>query len=380
MSGDVILSAGVRANLLALQNTAELITRTETRLATGKKVNSALDNPYNFFVASGYQTRAGDLSALLDQMSNAVKTLEAADAGLTAIKGLVETAKGVANSALASDVTTATLTGTVSGLTAATSFAVSSGKTITFSDGTTTGVFTTTGATTTVQQLIDGINAFAGFRGKAILTGGGSIQIQATTTNALTITASTFTAPELAQFGLVVGQTAAAGTLNANRTALQAQFDNIRTQITSLAQDTMFNGQALLNGDGLTVKFNETGTSLLTITGVSSTAAGLGLLAVTNSFQTDWDVNNALAQVQAALNTLRTQASTLSSHTGVIKNRESFNEALINTLKTGADNLVVADTNEEGANMLVLQTRQQLSQTALSLAAQADQSVLRLFQ
>ncbi len=82
---DIVLSAGVRQNLLALQNTAKLMSTTQNRLATGKKVNSALDNPVNFFTASGLQTRAADLSALLDAMSNGVKTLQAADNGLTSI-------------------------------------------------------------------------------------------------------------------------------------------------------------------------------------------------------------------------------------------------------------------------------------------------------
>jgi flagellin len=377
---DIVLSTSVRTSLLTLQQTANMMGTAQTRLATGKKVNSSFDNPYNYFVASAHQTRASDLSALLDQMSNALKTLEAADAGLTSIKGLIENAKGIANQAFAVDVSTAKLTGTVSGLSSTTAFTVSSGKTITFSDGTTSGVFTTTGATTTVQQLIDGINAFAGgFRGKAVLTGGGSIQIQGTTTNTLTLTASTLTAPELAQFGFVVGQTAAAGTLSSNRTALATQFDNLRTQITSLAQDTRFNGQALLNGDGLSVKFNETGTSSLTITGVISTSAGLGILAATNTWQTDKDVQDGLAQIQAAVNTLQAQASILSPHSGVIKNREEFNKALINTLRSGADALVVADSNEEGANLLAMQTRTSLASTALSIAVQNEQSVLRLF-
>src|SRR5215813_13243321 len=87
---DIVLSAGVRQNLLALQNTAQLMSITQNRLATGKKVNSALDNPVNFFTASGLQTRAGDLSALLDAMSNGVKTLQTADNGLTSITNTLQ--------------------------------------------------------------------------------------------------------------------------------------------------------------------------------------------------------------------------------------------------------------------------------------------------
>src|ERR1044071_7071348 len=90
---EVVLSAGVRQNLLALQNTARLMGVTQNRLATGKKVNSALDNPVNFFTASGLNSRAGDLSALLDSMSNGIKTIEAANNGVTAINKTIDSMK-----------------------------------------------------------------------------------------------------------------------------------------------------------------------------------------------------------------------------------------------------------------------------------------------
>src|SRR5262245_62663559 len=90
MANDVGLSAGVRQNLLALQNTAKLMGTTQIRLATGKKVKSARDNPVNFFTSAGLQSRARDLNSLLDAMSNGVKTLEAADNGVTAITRTIE--------------------------------------------------------------------------------------------------------------------------------------------------------------------------------------------------------------------------------------------------------------------------------------------------
>ena len=71
---DIVLSAGVRSNLLQLQQTSNLITQTQTRLSTGKKVNSALDNAINFFTAQGLDNRANDLNGLLDSMSNAINT------------------------------------------------------------------------------------------------------------------------------------------------------------------------------------------------------------------------------------------------------------------------------------------------------------------
>ena len=90
---DIVLSAGVRSNLLQLQQTSDLITPTQTKLATGKRVNSALDNPINFFTAQGLDNRASDLSSLLDSMSNAINTIQAANNGITAITKLVQSAQ-----------------------------------------------------------------------------------------------------------------------------------------------------------------------------------------------------------------------------------------------------------------------------------------------
>src|ERR1041385_5206296 len=95
----IVLSAGVRANLLNLQATGDLIAQTQVRLSTGKRVNSALDNPTNFFTAQSLNNRASDLSSLLDSMSNAVKTLQAADNGISAITKLVESAQALARQA-----------------------------------------------------------------------------------------------------------------------------------------------------------------------------------------------------------------------------------------------------------------------------------------
>src|SRR5947208_8195278 len=106
MSGDIVLTAGVRANLLQLQKTAELITATQTKLATGKRVNSALDNPINFFTAQGLSNRAGDLGNLLDSMSSGVNTIQAANNGITSLTKLVQSSQALASQALqTSDIT-----------------------------------------------------------------------------------------------------------------------------------------------------------------------------------------------------------------------------------------------------------------------------------
>src|ERR1700757_4490641 len=131
MSGDLVLSSGIRANLLSLQNTSNLIGTTQQRLSTGLKVNSALDNPTSFFTASSLNATAGNLGNLLDAVSNAVQTVQAANNGITSITKLVQSAQAIVQQAQQSAATTATVTGSVSGLTSASSFAVTTGNTIT---------------------------------------------------------------------------------------------------------------------------------------------------------------------------------------------------------------------------------------------------------
>src|SRR3954466_13285446 len=99
MSG-IILSSSVRQNLLSLQGTADLLSQTQGRLSTGKKVNSALDNPTNFFTASGLDSRASDINNLLDGIGNGVQILQAANTGITGLQKLVDSAKSIANQAL----------------------------------------------------------------------------------------------------------------------------------------------------------------------------------------------------------------------------------------------------------------------------------------
>ena len=122
------------------------------------------------------------------------------------------------------------------------------------------------------------------------------------------------------------------------------------------------------------------GSSFQNISGVSLTSTGLGLSALSGSeFQTNGSIDTVIGDLDDALSTLRSQASKFGSNLTTVQTRQDFTKNLITTLQTGADNLVLADTNLEGANLLALQTRQSLSSTALSLSAQNDQAVLRLF-
>jgi len=269
---EVTLTAGMRSNLLALQNTESLLNTTQTRLATGKKVNSALDDPIAYFAAKSYTDRASDLSALKDSMNEAIQTVTAADKGITAIEDLVAQAKSIAQSALSTSSTT-------------------------------------------------------------------------------------------------------------EKSSYAAQFDSLLDQITDLAEDSSYKGTNLLQDDDLTVTFNEDGSSTLTISGFSAEAGsgGLGIADAVSNWASDSDINDAIEDLDTASGTLRSQSKALSTNLSIVNTRLDFTKNMINTLTGGADNLTLADTNEEAANLLMLQTRQSLSTTALSIASQAAQAVLQLF-
>ena len=372
----VLLSSAVQASLYSLQQTNDLLVSTQNRLATGRKVNSANDNPTVFFAASALSNRAADLNNVFDGVVAASKVLKSTNESLSALTNLVTSAQSTARNALASTGSTARTTGSVPGLTGTSSFAVTATKTFTVSDGSTTTTITSAGALTG-QQVLDGVNNTAGLKVKASLTADGKLQLEATSTNAITV-GGTATAAELGQFGLTAGVTAA-GTLNTVRSAFASQFDSIRSQIDQLSNDATFNGTNLLAGGSLRINFNEKSTSSLSVAGVTDTAAGLGIVASANTFQTDKDVNDALTNLTNSLITLRSQASIFASNSDIVTTRQDFTKQMISALNAASDSLTLADTNQEGANLLALQTRQSLSSTALSMASQADQTVLRLF-
>jgi flagellin len=164
------------------------------------------------------------------------------------------------------------------------------------------------------------------------------------------------------------------------RAGLVNQFNNILSQITTTAQDSSFNGINLLNSDQLKLTFDETNKSTLKIQGVTFNAAGLGLVPLTvgTDFIDNASSNKVLGALNAASDTLRTEASTLGSNLSIVQIRQDFNKNLINVLQTGSSNLTLADTNEEAANSQALSTRQSIAVSALALANQSQQSVLQL--
>jgi len=375
---EIILSAPVRNNLLSLQNTAILSAKTQERLSTGLKVNSALDDPTAFFTAASLNNRAGDLNRLLDSAGLAVKTLEAADNALGAITKLVESAQATARQALEASSTTAISTGSVDISTETDLGANVAGlddlDEFTVQVGTATAVTIAIADGDGVTELLADINAIANVL--ATTTSDGFLRIEATNGEDLILDDLT-TDTALAALGITEGTVDV--TASTERTTLATEYDALRGQIDALAGDAGFNGINLLQSDNLLVIFNEDNTSSLTVNGVNFDSAGLSISASVTNFQADSLINSALTELSAAIATLRSQASTFGSNLSVVQTRQDFTRSLINTLETGAAGLILADTNEEGANLLALQTRQQLSSTALSLASQADQNVLRLF-
>ena len=366
----VTLSNAVRENLLSLQSTAKGMSDTQNKLATGLKVRSAVDNPTSFFTAQSLNARAGDLNTLLDNAGLAVQTLKEADEGLTSLTKLVEQAKSTATQALNTKIKATEAESTaISGSAGSTAFAALGGAstdtiTISYGDGQTA---TITAGDKTLSELASAIN---GTSGVSASFADGVLTIEGDDGNDVEIS------------GNIADDAGLAGTFTngTNRDTFVTDFNNLRSQIDQLASDASFNGVNLLNGDNLEVKFNEDGSSSLNITGVTYDSAGLGVSELDNAdFATDEGVNAVLSNVDSAINTLRTQASTFGNNLAVVQTRQDFTTNTINVLESGAAGLTLADTNEEGANLLALQTRQQLGSIALSMANQADQAVLRLF-
>src|ERR1700694_1928125 len=342
MSG-IVLSASVRQNLLSLQSTADLLSTTQNRLSTGKKVNTALDNPTNFFTAQGLDNRAHDISNLLDGIGNGVQVLQAANTGLTSLQKLVDTAKSIANQVLQTTVgySTKSTVSTAAPL-GGTSANLIDG--VTLKSGDTLAIAATGGGTATnivfgaSESLAQLNTALAANNLSASLDSANKLVI--TTTNdaaSSTIGAVTLTSTGTATFGVVAAPVADPASQSI-RSNLVSQYNNIIAQITTTAQDSSFNGINLLNGDSLKLTFNETGKSTLNITGVTYNASGLGVNALVSGtdFLDNNSANKAITALSAASTSLRTEASALGSNLSIVQIRQDFSKNLINVLQTGS--------------------------------------------
>jgi flagellin-like hook-associated protein FlgL len=440
-----ILSSGVRNNLLTLQQTTAQQSVIQNRLATGKRVNSAIDNPVNFFTSQSLNDRSSQLTGLLDGISNGIQTIQAASKGIDGITKLVQSLQSTVKQAQAdaaqnrpTKAGTALATATeaavtskslkdialdksvidLTGGTAATADAATASSSgdlgiavantslaISITSGSTTYEASFDAANKTVRDVVNEINksgiatAFVDEKGQLNVKGTGSETVEfgfgSGTSGALAITDAqgggdnTAIGFDVADAVLATSELTSSNITSAVRSNLIQQFNDLREQINQLAEDASFNGINLLQGDRLSIVFNEkTGTNQtkLDIQGSTLTADNLGIVQATNTqltgffnFQNDLDLDKATEALTSSLTSLKSLSSTLGSNLSVAQTRQDFTKELANVLTSGADNLVLADPNAEGASLLALNTRQQLSQTALSLANQADQGVLRLF-
>jgi flagellin-like hook-associated protein FlgL len=404
---------------------------TQVSLSTGRKVNSALDDPLNYFQSEGLSMRGKDLTRLLDNMGLGIKTIEAADNGLKAITRMVEQMQAGLRTALNSSATNAKLG---SGMDLANRRAIDFGTnpnllnsatppgplragdqmSVTFTVpsnpvvAATTMTFTFPGGApgiNTAQDLVAAINADPANNNattgeryvNASIDAGGRLIIDNTTMGTLRLqwTPAAAVPPALptnlnSLFGTfeppLTGSTptdtgSITAATNQTRAKFAEQYNDILQQITFAARDSGYNGTNLLYGQSLDMVFNEDASTRMIVRGVVFDSAGIGLSTTDTrrSMQSDTEINAGIAKLTESIKIIRAQAATFGANNTVATVRESFTKEAVKLMKMGADNLVVADLNEEGANLLALQTRQQLSTQALSLASQSDQAILRLF-
>ena len=392
----ISLSNSMRGALYTLQQNQQAVQQSQLRLATGKRVGSALDNPNSYFRAASLSSRASNLQSLLDDMNQASQVLQTTSKGMDSLKSLIQAAQGLVGKASQAGQNN-TLTGSLTTPLKADNKVVgdvgmATGKLLKLAvAGGTAVTVATLGATTTVQDVIDGINSNttlnpngSGTSIRAALVGG-NLQITSSSGKTVALSSDDTDANLQKLLGTksIEGTAiAAAGTafVDTTRKSLSSQFDEILKQIDQTIQDASYNGINLLQGGDLKVTFNESGTSSVTVKSVNYTANGeLGIANSTNSFISNDDVDVASANLKRAIDKISSQAAIFSANQTVIQNRTTFTNSMIQTLNTGADALTMADQNEESANLLALNTQQQLAQTALSLASQANAAITRLF-
>lgn len=414
MTGVITLTAAMRANLQSLQGTQSLLDQTQLRLSTGNKVNSALDNPVNFFAAQSLNNRAGDLSSLLDGMGQGIQVLKTTDQAITSLTSYVTQLKSLANSAKSALNQTTTVktietaggsgldSTSVAGLDNANAAnAITANDSFSLQNGSGPVVTYTITAGETLQQLVDAINATSGLSasivygdgttkssssvdaagapsGATLATGSAYLKIVSLTGDDITAANVVGTS---ALTGLGIGNSVAVKSGGSAATQIASYADTL-SQIDQTVVDANYQGTNLINGinKDLTVQVNEKSQKPVVVKSIDlSSVTGLGLDANANTWTSATNIDASIAKIDAALATLRAKSGAFANSLSIIQTRQDFTTNLVNTLKDGASKLTIADKNEEGANLLALQTSQQLGIQALSLSSQANQSVLRLF-
>jgi flagellin-like hook-associated protein FlgL len=425
------LSSGVRDSLVALQSLSGLIRKSQERLASGKSVTTALDNATSFFAAAHHVNRANDINSRKDKIGEGVRTLRAADNGITAITSLLDSMKGVANAALATTdsgernvyaETYVTLRGQITALAADSGYG---GTNLLNNESLILEFSEQSGASTLVIAGFDSSAAGLGVGNKITSGIGGIVPSQ-------TASFSTYHHAASVQFtdSFAVGDVSQS-TMD---DTLQVAFSNSAptngfTIAVSVSSAVMQNGALSVTGTvGQDVPASVTwsGTTYQTYAAVSWGGSGErtfptwsnpenvlevqldgvkqegtytvdagGMIVFDSSsvpapgqvvtfikgdtWDTSGSVTASLKQIDAALDTLRGKSESLSGTLGIVVTRIDFNTRMTDILRQGAENLTGADMDQEAASLLMLQVRQGLATSSLRMASQSQRSVLTLF-
>lgn len=331
----IALSAGMRTNLTSLERTSNLLAVTQERLATGRKVNSAIDNPTNFFAAANLNDRAVKLEARLDGMGQAISTLQTADAAITSMRGIVSAMKGVVDEALAASDST---------------------------DRVTLG--------RQYNELLVQLNDFASdseYKGVNLLVSG---QSDATSggNEVLTVQFSAdYNDSTLDIKGVNIRGASGMGVNTSGEITIASNMSGASTTFA-----VSFNEESEATGSAIGLRAAD-------IDGTLTVTDGTGHeLTWVDDATYKTTLESVIGEIEAFDQALVNTARNISQNVNIVSIRQEFTSNAIDIHESGADKLTLADLNEEGANLLALQTGQSLATQSLSLASQANQSVLQL--
>jgi flagellin len=390
---DITLSNAVRSSLLSLQNTTQLINRTQNRLSTGLEVAGPIDDPVKFFQAKTLSDRATDFDDKKSGIDQGISTLTAAIDGAEGIENIVSQMKGLALSAKSATSSTIAelvsqfndLRTQIANLASDTTY---QGQNLVNGTGTTLTVnFSTDTTSTLAVASVDISEGGDGLAIRQVLTqaeqSGAVVNVSYAfgTTTSLTIADTmsiTFANQSAFTFGSQGLYTFAYGTVDVGISV--GSVGGAASASTFALTQVLAAGTTLTLtiGSALDVQENDVLLSGADSVGVSATVGTVTGQYIVDSTLTN-QINTLVNSLDSALTTLRTKSQTLGSNVALLQTRLDFTESYVNTLQGGADKLTLADLNEEGANLLALQTRQQLGISALSFAGQAEQGILALF-
>lgn len=382
----ITLTASMRSNLSSLRSIQSQMDKTQERLSTGKKVNSAIDNASSYYQSRALTNRAADLDSLLDSMGQGIQTIQAANEGIEAITSYVEQLKSVATSAFALDATAANYKTDLQSYEDQYNAILKEIATLA-KDSSYQGVNLLKGNTLTVMfnetrthkleiqgdDVITEMNTVgaAGFAWGTDATTGETIGAVDWRVDATPMLKKELSYELTEKTGLNAGDSVEGLYVwNATNSAWEVTADEVKATGSTTKYYTKAETADVNYVQNATAE-SETGAKVI-VTDEVATYVSAG------KTKADF-VDASLDAIASATTYLRSYATELGNNFTIIETRQDFTESLVDVLETGSDNLVLADMNEESANYLALQTRQQLAVNSLSLASQSAQSVLSLF-